>query len=428
MLRFRAPRLTALALVLAASTYTIGLCALYTLGAPVTNGLVAAADALVILCALGLIAWARPDSLIVPALALAANFLIIAFFSEGVELKSLRDVMLICAFLMLGRAAGDFAAARTAFFAVAGLAIGLGLVEFLWPHAFVQLFNVLRFYVMRGEVTSQAAQYVDSSLFVSGMRNGERALVPGLGAHRVSSIFLEPVSMGNFGAIAIAFALATAKQHWRSALAAAAVGALAIIMADARFAAFAALVFVLGRMVPPRWRLFLLAPMPVIAMAFLMIMAEFVSPAGDDLPSRLSISGRAIAGLDTGALFGLSPGGRETLDSGYAYVLTSFGLPFCALLWVGFLALPERGPQSSAFKFLIGLYICALLCVSGSSLFALKTGGLLWFLLGSLMAEEGAGLLMPNRLLARPISAPIFLRRRPPTLATERGANVGEFA
>ena len=46
-----------------------------------------------------------------------------------------------------------------------------------------------------------------SSLFVNATRFQARTLLPFLGEHRVSGIFLEPVSVGNFGAIAFAWVL-----------------------------------------------------------------------------------------------------------------------------------------------------------------------------------------------------------------------------
>ena len=52
-------------------------------------------------------------------------------------------------------------------------------------------------------------------LFISGMRYEGRTLLPFLGEHRVSSIFLEPVSVGNFGAICFAW---VTLRHWRRPL------------------------------------------------------------------------------------------------------------------------------------------------------------------------------------------------------------------
>jgi putative polymerase len=82
-------------------------------------------------------------------------------------------------------------------------------------------------------------------------------------------------------------------------------------------------------------------------------------------------------------------------DMGYAYVLSRFGvLQVIALLLVLFL-LPCYSERAQRFRGLIVLYFFSSLAISGTSVFALKTAGLMWFLLGVLDAE-------PRRLLPFP--------------------------
>src|SRR5262249_30738275 len=154
--------------------------------------------------------------------------------------------------------------------------------------------------------------------FVSGAREGERMLMPFLGSHRVSSIFLEPVSMGNFGALAFAFALSLGRSHWRTAAAAAAIGFVAITLADARFASMAVLFFLLARLVPAKWRQVGLVLLPLIAIGLLIGFGLSDLRHGDDLPTRLAGSGRALLEMTPRALFGLAPS-SDTYDAGYAY-------------------------------------------------------------------------------------------------------------
>jgi putative polymerase len=118
---------------------------------------------------------------------------------------------------------------------------------------------------------------------------------------------------------------------------------------------------------------------------------------GDDLPTRLAASGRALMAMDIVQLLGA---GREPLltqDSGYYYALRSFGLVFCVVAWIAFAASPAPGSQSRRFKLLMGLYMALLLCVSGASLFALKTSALCFFLVGALAAADGAPWRAPAR-------------------------------
>ena len=387
------------ALVLAACFYSLVLCWLFSRGLPVTNTIVAVADGAIVLSALGVVMISRPMALAIVLTGLALNFALIALISQNLDLKSLRDPLAIIAFLGLGLFFGNMRHAQRVFFAIAASVIGFGVFELLAPRLYATTFNVLQFYIMRGLVDPSASAWVDNSLFVSSIRGGARNLLPMLGPHRVSSIFLEPVSMGNFGAIAIAWALSLGRGARRAALAAGGVGAAAIVMADARFAVVASFSFVCARFVPLAWTRLVLAPLPIIALAVLICCSTWFAPTGDDLPSRLSISGTAIRSLSPAEIFGLAPGGAATLDSGYAYVLTAFGLPLCIGLWAVFVWLPTTSVASTRFKLLVGFYICTLLCVSGSSLFALKTAALLWFLMGSMMAEERVTLMaIPARL------------------------------
>ncbi|MES1199996.1 MAG: hypothetical protein ABUS57_00920 [Pseudomonadota bacterium] len=383
----RIVRFFSLALVLAASLYSVALCWLNTHGWPMSNATVAATDAAIVVAALALACMANASTTVLPLIAIAINFLVIAFFAPSIELKSARDALVLLAFLSLGIGAGNIRVAQFAFFAVAACVLALGLFELLAPRLYATNLNVLQFYIMRGTIDPKVREWVDTSLFVSSMRAGERNLIAFLGPHRVSSIFLEPVSMGNFGAIAIAWALSVGRKHWRTALAAVLIGASAIVAADARFAVVAVLVFLVARLVPHDWNRILLtvAPLGAIGVLFAMGSRHLI---GDDLPSRLSVSGAAIAALSPAELLGLASGGQGTLDSGYAYALSAFGLPLCVALWIAFVWLPTPGAQSTRLKMLIGCYICTLLCISGSSLFALKTAALAWFLLGAMIAEE----------------------------------------
>jgi putative polymerase len=85
------------------------------------------------------------------------------------------------------------------------------------------------------------------------------------------------------------------------------------------------------------------------------------------------------------ALFGMGDYAITTYDAGYAYAFSALGLPFCILLWSAFVLLPASG-EGERYKLLLGVYIVALLCISGTSVFALKTAGLGFFALGALNA------------------------------------------
>lgn len=384
-------RYLAMALVSAGLGYTAALCFVHTNVTPVTNAVVAVTDGAIVLGALGLALWRAPTIIWTFTFAVAVNFLALALFAGSIDLKAVRDVLVLLAFAVLGMRFADALAARTMFSAAAAVIVGFCLIELFAPSLFTSMFDVFDFYASRGVLTPEQIQYQGSSFFVSGQRGDGRLIAPWLtllGDHRASSIFLEPVSLGNFGAIAAAFALSLPRSDRRTALWIAAASLVTIFAADARFAAASLLLFVLARAAPLSWSNLILAFLPIIAIA-LLIGVSLATPAdGDTFVGRLSTSGAILLSFDLGALFGLKPYAVSTVDAGYAYALANFGLPLSVLLWAAFVAFPARNAPALRFKLLLGVYACALLCVSGASLFSVKTAALAWFALGALSAQS----------------------------------------
>jgi putative polymerase len=398
-------RKAAIGLVVAATTYTAVLCFAHTHIVGISNSIVAVVDGAILLTALAFALHRASPWLRILLAALAANFLLLTLFSGDVELKAARDPLVLVVFAALGWRYGSFAAARTTFLAIAAIVISFALFEFLAPGAFAAMFDIIDYYAARGVVNAAAIQNSDSSFFISGMRDGTRMVAPFLGPHRVSSIFLEPVSMGNYGAIAVAFALALDRARWRLALMAGAAGVTAIILADARFGATAAALFVLVRLIPLGWMRAALPVLPLAAIAVLLGFAASDIGYGDDLPTRLAGSGRTLLQMTPAALFGFGATDIVTYDAGYAYAFGAFGLPFCVALWAAFIMLPARTAEAQRYKVFLGVYIAALLCISGTSLFALKSGALAFFLAGALGAPVRAAAAASARGRAHPQGA-----------------------
>ncbi len=376
------------AIVVAATFYVAALCAVHTSVTSVSNDMMAVVDAAITLVALGLALMSAGGGGWLLLFLLATNALWLLAIADDFNLKgAIRDPLVLITFTLLGMTCATFSRARLLFIAISVVILAVAFFELLAPQSYSNIFNILSFYQGRGVVAGDPAQYGDSTLFVSGMRPGGRLLLPFLGQHRISSLFLEPVSMGNFGALAIAFALAIPMNHWRCALAIGIIGITTILLADARFALFASGLFLIARFVPLRWMNTALVVMPVVAIALLLYAAHHFAPQGDDLPSRLATSGLVLESLSFVQLFGAEPQSVSTVDAGYAYAITSLGLPFCIILWTAFVMLRTSTAHAQRYKFYLGIYACALLCVSGTSLFALKTAALAWFVMGAMVAE-----------------------------------------
>src|SRR5262249_28478275 len=125
-----------------------------------------------------------------------ASIRFVAGTDDTIDVKIVRDLLIPLAFFLLGTQARDTRSADLVVGAIVGIVLAVALFEYFWLEAFTRLFNVARYYIARG--TLEARQIFQSSdLFISGMRpaglQGGRNLLPFLGDHRVSSIFLEPV-------------------------------------------------------------------------------------------------------------------------------------------------------------------------------------------------------------------------------------------
>lgn len=372
-------------LIVAAVTYAFLLCFVHTKLFYVSPALFMAVDGLITVGAFA-IAFTRAHKPLRIAVALMMlHFLMVGALSGDWDLKTFRDPLVIFAFLYLGITYGTAQFGQKLVFVIGALVIGVGLWEYLALDHYTSNFDILQFYIDRGVIDPRVREWYTGKLFVSGLRFEDRNLLPFLGEHRVASVFLEPVSMGNFGAIIAAWGLAQPRvRTWTFALTML-IAAAGIIMPDARFGSMVVMFFVAARFLPLRYAPLVIAAAPFVVATFLLFWGAFSGVGmGDDLPTRLAISGRAMLNMDLAQLFGMSTAPLVTLDSGYYYALRTFGLHGCLILWLAFNLLRPQHPQALRFQLFVAIYLSLLLSISGGSMFAVKTSALMWFLLGAL--------------------------------------------
>ena len=325
-----------------------------------------------------------------------------ALMGEGFGVKSIRDVLIPVAFFLLGAGSGDMKTADKIVQAAVLIVVAVGLFEYFFTDTFTRFFNIAGFYVERGAMdTSQAQQ--SSNLFVSGMRpegfNGGRNLLPFLGNHRVSSIFLEPVSAGNFGIIVFMWALVRSLMERRIFWGLFASGLLIIVLSDSRFGAFFCGICLLLALLPASIRIVLVAVLPVCGLLAVVVLPDAMSEQyriSAGLMGRVDLAGRILDRFDALNWFGLTPPEFVTSDSGYAYALAGLGIIGLIIFWA--LLMSTRGSSSRFYLFrdLAGAYFAVLLCISNSP-FTIKTGALLWFLVGVLSRASDAGSRLGSR-------------------------------
>ncbi|MCW5691675.1 MAG: hypothetical protein KIT48_04865 [Pseudolabrys sp.] len=312
------------------------------------------------------------------------------------DVKPIRDLLIPITFFILGTSTPDLRMADRIVRVVALLVVGVGLFEYFLPDLFTRFCNIASFYVERGTMDlSQASQ--SSSLFVSGMRpegaGGGRNLLPFLGNHRVSSIFLEPVSAGNFGIIVFIWALIRSQMERRLFWGLFAAAAFAIVMSDSRFGAYFCSIALAVSLVPSAIRLVMVAVAPAIGLLTIVFMPDILSQQfgiSNGFIGRIIMSGEILSRFDVLNWFGLRAPEFMMADSGYAYSVASIGLIGIALFWTMLLSTEGRSRYFYVFRDLAAAYVAFLLCISNSP-YTIKTGALLWFLTGVLSTVAAAG-------------------------------------
>lgn len=313
---------------------------------------------------------------------------------SGADIKPVRDLLIPVAFFLLGAGAGDLRNADRIVKVVVAIVIVVGAFEYFFPDVFTRFFNVASFYIERG--TMSATQSPGSSnLFVSGMRpegaSGGRGLFPILGNHRVSSIFLEPVSAGNFGIVVFLWALVRSFMERKIFWGLSACAALIIIMADSRFGAnFCGLCLLLA-FLPAAIRTTTVAILPAGGLLALVLLPSPLSAhygIDNGFIGRIILSGRILERFDGLNWLGLKAPDFITSDSGYAYTLGGFGIVGLFAFWAMLLLTKGYGSRFYLLRDLSGAYFAVLLCISNSP-FTIKTGALLWFLIGVLSQADG---------------------------------------
>ncbi|RYC25773.1 UDP-phosphate alpha N-acetylglucosaminyltransferase [Ciceribacter ferrooxidans] len=316
-------------------------------------------------------------------LALYVSYMVLLFALRGaVDLKALRDILIPIAFYFMGTRVQDLRLADRLVTASIAVVVVFGLFEYLLTDLYLDFFNVLGYFIARGTVTPEEAFGATRGLFISGMRPEPRSLFSFLGQHRVSSVFLEPVSAGNFGAIVFAWALFRADMRYRFVVMAGAI--LTVILADARFGFFTCVLMTLMtpfyRIVPKT--IWLALPFLMLAVIAVYGLATGTEGGANDVGGRLKVTAGILTHLDLPVVLGIAVTDQFTADSGLAYTLTKFGLFGFIALWALMVMAPIRDAKAWSFHSMVIIYLLLLMVIS-NSLYSIKTAALLWFILGT---------------------------------------------
>ncbi|WP_342629274.1 polysaccharide polymerase [Nguyenibacter vanlangensis] len=325
-------------------------------------------------------------------IAVTVGFLLGAkLVNPAISFKIVHDVGIMYIFYGLGRMATE-RTARSTIWIIMVLVLLVGFMELVLTGLYSQMFNIWDYYVQKGVIASDTVNYSNTNLFLSGNRGAaaSRTFFQSIfGSHRVSSIFLEPDSLGNFSAIVFAWCLSVSRnQPGRRYVALYGLSVLCFILADSRFASGCCAAMLLLRLSP-------FCKMPMVSFILPILVATALTLVGsmhelpgvlpaiinDDFSGRLVFSGRLLDYWNVGQWFALAPSQVYTADTGYAYVLNNLGA-ILTLFYLGLFSF--RRPlthEGAIMKSMISVYFATSLCI-GASVFTIKTAALLWFLYG----------------------------------------------
>lgn len=306
--------------------------------------------------------------------------------------KYLRDVLVIPVFVMLGMTCRRATLVKP-ILAVQTVVCLVAILEVVRPDLYAELFRVLEYYVNTRDFSENQFWNTDSTLFVSATRPGER-FFGFVEMHRLSSIFLEPVSLGNFCVVtAIVVVACWGDMAGWTKLYLVASTMMLLIGCDGRLAAASILIILIlmafFRKIPSRWSV---AYLPSVLLASAVYVWAFhADSTGDTFGGRLASSLLVLSQMDVWGLLGLdAQSSNGAVDSGIAYFLLTQSLIGVAIIWLCISLVPDgRDWRSCIYVHAICVFIPLNLMVS-YSFFSIKVAALIWFCYGHVCVQGSA--------------------------------------
>jgi putative polymerase len=326
-------------------------------------------------------------------LAFACIFAALRMLALGFNPKYLRDMALVPSFALLGLCSTRKGVIQ-AVLALQGLVVAGIALESILPDFYAELFRIKSYYINTRGIDGFEFTNVTSDLYISATRPEARYL-PFFGLHRLSSVFLEPVSLGNFAALSMVFATAFWRHlRWPAKACLGVSIPLALFACDGRLAMTVALVIfclvLVARFLTPFAPAAFL-PVAVVA-AFVAVDLGQLHTGEDTLSGRVAHTVFLLRDLHVEDYFGLSDRLLEVaVDSGLVYIIITQSIFGLLALWlVAAFAVPCSDETRQRHTIGICFLIASTMMVS-YSLVSIKTAAPLWFVFGSQASRESAG-------------------------------------
>jgi putative polymerase len=350
--------------------------------------------AIVLAAHIVVIANYRPQMLTWYAL-LATMLLFAAYRSmalEQVDAKYLRDVLLIPTFIVLGMTFDQRNLTRVVV-AIHAVVMLFLVLEAVNTPAFSELFRIQDYYINTRGYDITNFWNKQSDLYVSATRPDAR-MFSFIELHRLSSIFLEPVSLGNYCIIIFAFVCARFSSLSLATRAFLIGGTIiALVGCDGRLAAIASVLIIAASIVAPslpRYSASLYLP-GIVGMAFLLVQLAGFHAGSDDFPGRIAHTVELLQRFGPAEFLGVSNETEllsQAVDSGIAYMIMTQSILAFAILWIFIVfGSAERTRDQIRFTHATGIYLSLTMMVSFAFL-TIKTAAILWFIYGALQVSR----------------------------------------
>lgn len=336
-------------------------------------------------------------------LAFAAFALLRIIVTGNADAKYFRDIFLIITFVLLGMTSNAQRSIQTMVALQVAVIAGIAL-EAICLECYTDLFAVKDFYMSTRGIGEEEFTNLSSDLYVSATRPEARFL-PFFDLHRLSSVFLEPVSLGNFMIATVAFTAAFWNRLSGGLRIFCVFSMLLMLLAsDGRLAALASVAIIalsIGHRLLPRHAALLFVP-AVTGMALFVSYAAELKTGVDDLSGRIAYTADLISNLTLNDITGLSDRLLEqSVDAGVVYLTITQSLLGLTLLW-SFITLSadETSTEQKIYKNGLLMYLALTMIVSYSFL-SIKTAAPIWFIFGALLGNEAvakADRAVPRRL------------------------------
>ena len=311
--------------------------------------------------------------------------MLLTLLRQGFDPKSLRDMLMMATFVMLGMTVRE-TVARPVFVWLQLVILAVMLVEVSVPDFWSQLVDSRDYFIStRGFSPDQF--YGDLELF-GASRGDERYFLPFLGWNRASSIFLEPLSLGNYCSFSVLMMLLFWRDwRWRTRLAMLVSWAVLLVGSDSRFAAASSVALLIATPIVTRLPVMLSVfylPLSILG-ARIVSQALAWNPLDDDFPGRIARGMKQLFRLDRFDLAGFSVPTPALADSGISYLVMSQSLAGVVVMQA-FLYVMVRPMDPRQRLVVHGTAISfALSILISISMLSIKTAAFYWFYVGVIL-------------------------------------------